>query len=47
MLVEGSEFAYTQDAMVLDELLDRIISIGKANRNKSTENVVIDGGNNE
>ena len=46
-LSAGGEFAYTQDAMVLDELLDRIISIGKANRNKSTENVVIDGGNNE
>lgn len=31
-LKSGSEFAYTQDAMVLEELLDRIIGIGKANR---------------
>lgn len=31
-LKAGSEFAYTQDAMVLEELLDRIIGIGKANR---------------
>lgn len=29
---QGGEFAYTQDAMVLEELMDRIISIGKANR---------------
>ncbi len=29
---QGGEFSYTQDAMVLEELLDRIISIGKANR---------------
>lgn len=28
------EFSYTQDAMVLEELLDRIIGIGKANRKK-------------
>lgn len=28
----GDEFSYTQDAMVLEELVDRIISIGKANR---------------
>ena len=46
-LAPGDEFSYTQDAMVLDELLDRIISIGKANRKKSTEKTVIDGGNNE
>lgn len=31
----GGEFSYTQDAMVLEELLDRIVSIGKANRKKS------------
>ena len=31
-LAPGSEFAYTQDAMVLEELIDRIIGIGKANR---------------
>ncbi|MBQ8436993.1 MAG: MCE family protein [Alphaproteobacteria bacterium] len=46
-IVSGGEFAYTQDAMVLDELLDRIISIGKSNRKKSTEKQVNDGGNNE
>ncbi|MFI3241070.1 MAG: MlaD family protein [Alphaproteobacteria bacterium] len=33
-LTEGSEFEYTQDAMVLEEILQRIIDIGKANRNK-------------
>ena len=32
-LQPGGEFSYTQDAMVIEELLDRIISIGKANRN--------------
>ena len=46
-LSAGSEFAYTQDAMVLDELLDRIINIGKANRKKSADKQEIDGGNNE
>ncbi|MBE6452107.1 MAG: outer membrane lipid asymmetry maintenance protein MlaD [Alphaproteobacteria bacterium] len=35
MLIPGDEFTYTQDAMVIEELVDRIISIGKANRNKS------------
>ena len=35
MLASGDEFAYTQDAMVIEELIDRIIGIGKANRNKS------------
>lgn len=34
-LAPGSEFAYTQDAMVLEELVDRIIGIGKANRKNS------------
>lgn len=29
------EFVYTQDAMVLEELVDRVISIGKANRKKA------------
>lgn len=29
------EFIYTQDAMVLEELIDRVISMGKANRKKS------------
>ena len=32
MLFRSSEFSYTQDAMVIEELLDRIVSIGKANR---------------
>ncbi|MBS4773546.1 MAG: MCE family protein [Proteobacteria bacterium] len=32
MLEPGAEFSYTQDAMVIEELLDRIVSIGKANR---------------
>ena len=32
MIPTGGEFAYTQDAMVIEELLDRIVSIGKANR---------------
>lgn len=31
-LQPNDEFSYTQDAMVLEELVDRIISIGKANR---------------
>lgn len=31
----GGEFSYTQDAMVLEELLDRIVGMGKANRNKN------------
>ncbi len=36
-LQPGGEFSYTQDAMVLEELVDRIIGIGKANRNKSKD----------
>lgn len=32
---EGGEFEYTQDAMVIEELVDRIISMGKANRKKA------------
>ncbi len=39
----GGEFEYTQDALVLEELLDRIIGIGKTNRNKKME----EGENNE
>lgn len=31
-LSPGSEFSYTQDAMVLEELIERIIGIGKAKR---------------
>ena len=32
LLSQGDEFAYTQDAMVLEELIERIIGIGKAKR---------------
>ena len=32
MLTEGGEFVYTQDAMVIEELIERIIGIGKAKR---------------
>lgn len=38
-LSPGSEFSYTQDAMVIEELIERIIGIGKAKRNnKKGEN---------
>lgn len=37
-LQPNDEFEYTQDAMVIEELVDRIINIGKANRNKSNKN---------
>ena len=36
---EGGEFEYTQDAMVLEELVDRIISMGKANRKKQNSEI--------
>ena len=36
----GGEFSYTQDAMVIEELLDRIVSIGKANRSKTSDEKV-------
>lgn len=39
-LQPGGEFSYTQDAMVIEELLDRIISIGKANRNADAKTEV-------
>ena len=32
MIAPGGEFSYTQDAMVLEELIERIIGIGKAKR---------------
>ena len=32
MIIPGGEFSYTQDAMVMEELLDRIVNIGKTNR---------------
>ena len=39
MISHGSEFSYTQDAMVLEELIERIIGIGKAKRqNQNGEN---------
>ena len=34
----NGEFSYTQDAMVLEELLDRIIAIGKAKNKKTAKN---------
>lgn len=37
-LSPGSEFSYTQDAMVIEELIERIIGIGKAKRNNKGEN---------
>ena len=37
-LTEGNEFTYTQDAMVIEELIERIISIGKAKRQNKKEN---------
>ncbi len=38
VLSPGDEFSYTQDAMVLEELIERIIGIGKAKRqNKKGE----------
>lgn len=33
----GGEFEYTQDAMVLEELLDRIVAMGKTKQNKSEQ----------
>ncbi len=38
MLESGDEFSYTQDAMVLEELIERIIGIGKAKRQGKKEN---------
>lgn len=41
-LTAGSTMSYTQDAMVLEELLDRIISIGRSSRaqNKNIEKIM-------
>lgn len=36
---DGDEFNYTQDAMVLQELIDRVISLGKAKRNKNKDDL--------
>ena len=33
----NGEFFYTQDAIVLEELVDRIISLGKAKRNSAAK----------
>ena len=33
-LAPEGEFSYTQDAMILEELIDRVISLGKAKRKK-------------
>lgn len=38
-LAPGGEFSYTQDAMVLEELIERIIGIGKAKRQNQKENI--------
>lgn len=35
-LKTGDHFSYTQDAMVINELLDRIVAIGKKNCSKKT-----------
>lgn len=37
-LKAGSTMNYTQDAMVLDELLDRIIAMGRSSHSKNKEN---------
>lgn len=34
----GGQISYTQDALVLDELLDRIITMGKGKRNQTNQN---------
>lgn len=36
---ENEEFVYTQDAIILEELIDRVISLGKAKRKSVRENV--------
>ena len=46
-LKPNDEFSYTQDAMVIEELIDRIISIGKANRSKNQAMDKNKGENNE
>lgn len=37
-ITDGGQFSYTQDAMVLEELLDRIIALGKAKRTPQADN---------
>lgn len=47
MIPAGGEFAYTQDAMVLEELLDRIVGIGKANRSAKSDKNQTNAQNNQ
>ncbi len=37
-ITDGGQFSYTQDAMVLEELLDRIIALGKAKKKPQSHN---------
>ena len=46
-LAPNCEFIYTQDAMVLEELIDRVISMGKANRKKACKTKEQENTNNE
>ena len=36
-ITTNGEFSYTQDAMVIEELIERIIGIGKAKRQNKKE----------
>ena len=36
-ITEGNEFSYTQDAMVLEELIERVISMAKAKKAQKTK----------
>ncbi|MBE6445259.1 MAG: outer membrane lipid asymmetry maintenance protein MlaD [Alphaproteobacteria bacterium] len=47
MIPQGGEFSYTQDAMVVEELLDRIVGIGKAKRSKNKNTTSNQENNNE
>lgn len=39
-IADNGEFSYTQDAMVLEELLDRIVAMGKSKNKKVEQNSV-------
>ena len=39
-IADGGFFSFTQDAMVLEELIDRIISLGKAKRNNVAQDTM-------
>ena len=39
-IADSGEISYTQDAMVLEELLDRIITIGKAKKTEKKEVII-------